>query len=297
MTHFFLDLQGLVWLGGPDRLAFLDRMGSGRLRDLAPGQGAATVLTTDEGRAVDLVACHAGDQGAALVCSSRAAAPLVAAHLLRYRLRDRVTVTEASDQVVLCRLQGPAAEATAAAIAGPEALPPPVPGAWRQRGEGDEEVWVLRHAAGAGLDGLDLVLPRARAQGLAARLRAGGAREGDAQAYDQARVARLLPMQGAEIDGRANPLELGLQALVDFGKGCYIGQEVIARQQHYDRLRQVLRQVHLVEPLAAGAPWPPGAAGGRLRPGRLTTVVPDPAGGGWLALALETLPAGEAPAA
>ena len=296
-TTFFLDLQGLVWLGGPDRLTFLDRMGTGRLRDLAPGQGRATVLTTDEGRALDLVACHAGPTGAALVCSSRAAAAKVAAQLLRYRLRDQVTVTDATPQVLVCRLQGEGAWELGGRAFGEEPLPPLAPGDWLQRGEGAGERWLLRHPEGAGLGGLDLVLPREAAPALAEALLAAGAVAGDPATYDQARVAALLPMDGAEIDGRSNPLELGLTALVDFDKGCYIGQEVIARQHHYERLRQRLRQVRLTEALPAGSPWPPGAAGGRQRPGRLTTVVPDPAGAGWLGLALENLPTGEVPEA
>lgn len=294
-TTFFLDLQGLVWLGGPDRLAFLERMGTGRLRDLAPGQGRATVLTTDEGRAVDLVACHAGAAGTALVCSSRTAAATVSAQLLRYRLRDRVTVTDATAQVLVCRLLGEGALEAAAQALGGEPLPLPASGDWLQRGEGAGERWALRHTEGAGLGGLDLVLPREAAPGLAEALRTAGAVEGDPAAYDQARVAALLPMEGAEIDGRTNPLELGLTGLVDFAKGCYIGQEVIARQHHYERLRRRLRQVHLAEALPAGSPWPPGAGGGRRRPGRLTTVVQDPAGTGWLALALENLPTADAP--
>ena len=275
-TTFFLDLQGLVWLGGPDRLAFLERMGTGRLRDLAPGQGRATVLTTDEGRAVDLVSCHAGTAGTALVCSSRTAAAKVSAQLLRYRLRDRVTVTDATAQVLVCRLLGEGALEAGARAFGGEPLPLLAPGDWMQQGEGPGERWALRHTEGAGLGGLDLVLPREAAPALAEALLAAGAVAGDPATYDQARVAALLPMDGAEIDGRANPLELGLTELVDFAKGCYIGQEVIARQHHYERLRRRLRQVHLAEALPAGSPWPPGA-------------------GGWLALALENLHAADAP--
>lgn len=293
MNRCYLDLQGLVWLGGPDRLSFLERMGTARLTDLAPWQGRATVLTTDEGRAVDLLACHAGPAGAALVCSSRGAAPLVAAQLKRYVLySDKVTVTDASEQVAVLRLSGPLAARVALAVSGLDAAGLE-PGSWRATGEGEGQIWLLRHPPGSGLDAWDLVVPRPAAAGLAERAVAAGAAMGGAADYDAERVPRLLPMRGAEIDGLANPLELGLLDLVDFAKGCYIGQEVIARLHNYEKVQRSLRTVALTEPTAAGAPWPPLAVGekpaSRARRGRVCTVIRAPDGRGWLATVLTPL--------
>ncbi|MBK8539859.1 MAG: hypothetical protein IPL60_07615 [Ardenticatenia bacterium] len=293
MNRCYLDLQGLVWLGGPDRLAFLERMGTARLADLGPWQGRATVLTSDEGRAVDLLACHAGPDGAALICSSRAAAPLVAAQLKQYVLySDKVTVTDATEQVAVLRLTGADAAAIAGGVSGID-LADLVPGDWRAAGEGAGEIWLLRHPQGSGLDGWDLVVPRPAATGIAERAVAAGAALSRAGDYDAERVPLLLPMRGAEIDGSANPLELGLVGLVDFAKGCYIGQEVIARLHNYEKVQRALRTVRSTEPLVAGAPWPPLEAGerpgGRARRGRVCTVVRAPDGRGWLATVLAPL--------
>lgn len=295
MNRCYIDLQGLVWLGGPDRQAFLERMGTARLTDLASWQGRATVVTSDEGRAVDLVACHAGPSGAALVCSSRAAAPVVAAQLRRYVLySDKVTVTDASEQVTVLRLTGDGAAGVAQAVTGLDAAAL-TPGDWRETGEGEEQIWLLRQAEGSGLGTWDLVVPRGAAAAMAARIAAAGAMAGTAGDYDAERIERLLPMHGAEIDGQANPLELGLVGLVDFAKGCYIGQEVVARLHNYEKVQRGLRLVHLEQPVAANSPWPPMAAGerptGRARRGRVCTVVPAPDGPGWLATVLEPLAA------
>lgn len=295
MNRCYIDLQGLVWLGGPDRLAFLERMGTARLTDLAPWQGRATVVTSDEGRAVDLVACHAGPSGAALVCSSLAAAPLVAAQLRRYVLySDKVTVTDASEQVTVLRLTGAGSAGVAQTVTGLDAAGMAA-GDWRETGEREGQVWLLRHPEGGGLGSWDLVVPRVAATVMAARLTAAGAAAATATDYDAERLDRLLPMRGAEIDGRANPLELGLLDLVDFAKGCYIGQEVVARLHNYEKVQRGLRLVHLDQPLAADAPWPPVVAGerstGRARRGRVCTVVPAPDGRGWLASVLEPLAA------
>ena len=95
--RFYRDMAGLVWLGGEDRLAFLQRMSTNRCADLVPGTGRATVLTDDSGRAVELLACHAGASGAALITTALEATATVAAQLRRYVMyQDRVTVTDAS---------------------------------------------------------------------------------------------------------------------------------------------------------------------------------------------------------
>ncbi|MBL4819277.1 MAG: hypothetical protein JKY15_08670 [Deltaproteobacteria bacterium] len=54
------------------------------------------------------------------------------------------------------------------------------------------------------------------------------------------RVAKLLPKSPSEITDRFNPLEIGLRELIDENKGCYIGQEVIARLLTYSKVTKIL---------------------------------------------------------
>jgi len=81
------------------------------------------------------------------------------------------------------------------------------------------------------------------------------------------------------------PLEVGLTAAVHFDKGCYTGQEVIARQANYDKVNR--RLVGLILPPGKG-PALRGAAvrAGNARPGVITSVVDSPAIGGAIALAI-----------
>jgi folate-binding protein YgfZ len=123
-------------------------------------------------------------------------------------------------------------------------------------------------------------VPRALAQDLAEALIAAGiVREHP----DTRRVALGLAAFGAELGvaDAGNPHELGLTDLVDTVKGCYVGQEVVARLVTYDKVQRALAIVRV----------PPGCAAGDLivptrrlggRPGRLTTVSQ---GGSGLALA------------
>lgn len=292
---FIAGQAEVVWLGGEDRLAFLDRLSTARVADLAPGTGRATLLLNDAGRVVDALACHAGAEGAALVTSGPGAAAVVAAQLRRYVLyHDRVRVTDAGNQVTVLRLLGPGAPLVAGQALGLD-LAGLGPGDWLVQGEGAEAVWALRHPEPGGLGGFDLVLPAGEAAwSLAERLPALGAGALDADDYARLRVRAAWPAFGREIDpaggSRANPLELGLRTLVDFGKGCYLGQEVVARLDSYDKVQRTLVRLALAGPAAPGdavrAAEGPAAEPGD-RPGRLTTVVPAaPPDHGWLALAL-----------
>ncbi len=98
-----------------------------------------------------------------------------------------------------------------------------------------------------------------------------------------------LPAHGAEIDGRTNPLELGLLDQIDFDKGCYVGQEVIARLANYEKIQRRLVRLRSEPALVPGTELQPKTsvgAGRRPRSGRITTVAEQQ---GWLALALVPL--------
>lgn len=288
---------GVLLLSGRDRLAHLDRLSTNRVRDLSPGSVRATAVLTDAGRVVDVVACYAGAESALLLTTAPESTPVITAHLRRYILYDAdVRVTDAGDQVAVLRVVGPRARATAeeavAAIVGrplaavggsgePEA-------AWRAVEDGPWPVWLLAHPSPGGMGGVDVVVPvgepAARtSEHLASSAGAGAAM--DDGAYDALRVAGCLPRFGAEVDGASNPLELGLRPLVDFAKGCYIGQEIVARLDTYERVQRRLVRLEAGGPIAVGDRVV-AAEGGRrtARDGRVTTVVAI--GGRWRALAL-----------
>ena len=55
------------------------------------------------------------------------------------------------------------------------------------------------------------------------------------------KIWQAIPRLNFEIDGENNPLELGLYDLVDFNKGCYLGQETMARLKRISSLKQEIR--------------------------------------------------------
>jgi folate-binding protein YgfZ len=63
--------------------------------------------------------------------------------------------------------------------------------------------------------------------------------------YELARIENGVPRKGKELTEEFNPLEANLRSLVSFTKGCYIGQEVIARIDTYKKLQKILAGVQI----------------------------------------------------
>ncbi len=72
-------------------------------------------------------------------------------------------------------------------------------------------------------------------------------------AHAQYCAERLQLRPGLDLDERFNPLEAGLREWVSFDKGCYIGQEVVARLENYDKVRRRPALLHGSNPLARDA--------------------------------------------
>lgn len=69
------------------------------------------------------------------------------------------------------------------------------------------------------------------------------------EAYHEYRIGMGIPVAPNELNDQFNPHEAKLTHLIDFKKGCYIGQEVIARLDTYDKIQKVLTGVHFEEPI------------------------------------------------
>jgi folate-binding protein YgfZ len=112
--------------------------------------------------------------------------------------------------------------------------------------------------------GFELLLPEARAQELLAAV------PERAQGVEAFRIALGLPRFGADLDEDTTPIEAGLDRMISFGKGCYVGQEVVAMATYRGRVAWNLVRLEV----AGAAP----AVGARLDParggkGRVTSAV------------------------
>jgi tRNA-modifying protein YgfZ len=120
---------------------------------------------------------------------------------------------------------------------------------------------------------LDLVVPRGEAADWMDRLTAAGVRRAGVWAYEAHRVTALRPRLGVDTDERTIPHEVGwIGSAVHLDKGCYRGQETVARVHNLGKPPRMLVLLHLDGSTDRPAAGDPVLAGGRAV-GRLGTVV------------------------
>ncbi|OCB40146.1 glycine cleavage system protein T [Mycobacterium malmoense] len=127
--------------------------------------------------------------------------------------------------------------------------------------------------APAGQIELDLVVPRGESAGWQERLMRAGLRPAGIWAYEAHRVAALRPRLGVDTDERTIPHEVGwIGGAVHLDKGCYRGQETVARVHNLGKPPRMLVLLHLDGSVDRPSTGDPVLAGGRAV-GRLGTVV------------------------
>ena len=224
---------GRLKLTGADARDLLNRLSTNLVDPNAPaGEVTATVLTSDRGRIVDLVyVAHCGDHQ--LLLTGAGQQDNVAAFLDKYTIMEDIEVEDITGSTALLALTGPAAGAIVSAAAGgladDGAQVIPLPGNPEGEGEGAD-----------GLPRYRILAPVESGGAALGRLQAAGAVAISAAAAETLRIARGRPQYGAEMGDAYNPLEAGLIGAIDFHKGCYIGQEVIARLDTYRKVQKYL---------------------------------------------------------
>ncbi len=142
----------------------------------------------------------------------------------------------------------------------------------------------LRRMTGPDVE-LDLVVPRYQVPSWRDRLVAAGVRPAGVWAYEARRVTSLRPRLGVDTDERTIPHEVGwIGSAVHLDKGCYRGQETVARVHNLGKPPRMLVLLHLDGSGDRPATGDPVLAGGRAV-GRLGTVI-DHVDEGPIALAL-----------
>ncbi len=258
------EAPGVLVARGASTLDLLHRMSTNDMTGLGASEIRATVLTTAIGRTVDLIHVIRRAEDF-LIVTSPGRAQSVQAWLGRYIFfNDDVVLGEMGDGPRLWGMYGPSAATEVAALTGVATAPDPPSCAilgeslfWKT--EGPFPGWCLLAAP-------DL---HHRAQ---ARWGDRGPGSPQADAYEAHRIERGLPAPGREIDDDVIPLEVGLWHLVSFDKGCYIGQEVIARMESRSRIARQLAGALLETAVSA----PQDIEQGNVPVGRLTSSAVSP---------------------
>lgn len=242
---FPLPKRGVIQVTGSERIRWLDGMLTNDVLALearGPGAGCHALLLTPQGRiVVDLHVLLAADS--VWLELERDAIPTVIERLERFLIADDVSLRDGTDTTVRLALEGPRAAEVLAACAGREREPGFSEHAWQDVQIGDVPVRVAGWAFTSG-PGLQLFAPPDRRESLVAALhRAGkpcGLVDGDAALLELLRIEAGTPWLGSELDESVLPAEVRLDRAVSDTKGCYTGQEVVARMRSRDRVRSLL---------------------------------------------------------
>jgi folate-binding protein YgfZ len=268
--------RGRIWMRDRDRAALLHRLSTNHIERLGPGQGAQTVLTTPIGRIIDLLTVYPLEE-ALLLVTSPGRGPAIFSHLRKnIFFNDKVKLEDATAALGQLTLYGPRAPELLAALGLPGAGLPAFGAAVASWGDGP--LYVARTQPIGG-EGLSLIAPPAALAELGAALRAAGAAPLDEATHEVLRVEEGYGAYGSELSQEYIPLETGLWGAVSFNKGCYVGQEIIARMESRGRLAKQLRGLRLLAPPALPAEPPTPLAkldvAGK-EAGDLTSVVESP---------------------
>jgi folate-binding protein YgfZ len=235
-----LSHRGKIRLSGKDRGEFLHGQVTNDIKRLQPGEGVYAVFTTPKAKILGEVVVSVLADALWLAVPGEIAAAMVA-HLDRHLFTADVTIEDLTDRYACLSLQGPGArKVLEAAIPG---VTPPSPngvweGAWR-----DHPLLVVGSAS-TGEEGYDLYRPVEGADLLWEALREAGRPWGlhpvGLEALEILRMEAGIPRYGAELDETVIPLEARLDHAISYTKGCYVGQETIARIHYQGHVNKIL---------------------------------------------------------
>jgi folate-binding protein YgfZ len=241
-----LERSGIAALlvSGPDAVEFLQGQLTNDIESLAPGAGCyAALLDRKGGLQADMRVLRLGE-GEVWLDTDRRAADAVTRHLSTYKVGREVEVAEPSPPSGILSLLGP--EALEIAGAGP--LP-------REDDHRELELAGVGCRAVATQVGVDLICPEARSADVARTLIEAGAERVSEAAAEILRVEAGRPRFGHEIKPGTLTQEAGINdRAVSFTKGCYIGQETVARLHYKGKPNRHLRGLRLETPVADDDP-------------------------------------------
>lgn len=219
----FVDFSdhGILKMEGKDAIDLLHRISTNDFRGFRDGSAVQTVLLSEKGRLVDsVVILHRTDH--LLVITSRGANEHVAQWIEKFIIMEDVILSDETGRHLLFFHCTPRHEHQAPVTTGAK------PYAFRMSYFDLDCTFHIGEVAsliGVMLESETLV-------------QVGN------EAFEIFRISKGIPEYGKEIIADYNPLELNLRGQISFTKGCYIGQEVIARLDTYKKVQKKLCRVH-----------------------------------------------------
>ncbi len=238
---------------GRDRAIMLHNLCTNEVRKLAPGQGCEAFITSVQGKTLGLVNIYCQPDALILETVPDEAQRLLQ-HLGKYVVREDVEWTDLNDRWGELLVAGPRA-ASELRICGAHSIPQRLgehcPVVWLG------ETWHLRAVDWAGPGGVLLAGPRHALGAAWQALSVAGALAVGRVALEQARIEQGTPYFGLDVTQSHLPQEVDRDArTISFTKGCYLGQETVARLDALGHVNRTLVGVRFEVSIAARGALP-----------------------------------------
>ncbi|OUL32674.1 folate-binding protein YgfZ [Nostoc sp. T09] len=253
---------GRIRVSDDERLRFLHNQSTNDFQSLKPGQGCDTVMVTSTARTIDLVTAYVLEDAVLLLVSPNRREFLMQ-WLDRYIFfADKVLLTDVTDETATLSLIGSGSDAIIEKLGAGAIIGQPYGNHVLVNGG-----VIVAVGSGLASPGYTLILPVSEKERIWSEILESGAVELSDRAWNLLRILQGRPTPDAELTDDYNPLEVGLWQTISFNKGCYIGQETIARLNTYKGVKQHLWGIRLSGPAEVGA----AIAVGDEKVGKLTS--------------------------
>jgi tRNA-modifying protein YgfZ len=232
---------GRIKVSGDDRLRFLHNQSTNDFQSLKSGQGCDTVFVTSTARTIDLATAYVEEDAVVLMVSPNRR-EYIMQWLDKYIFfADKVELVDITEETAALSLIGPQSYILIQEL-----------GCQLNQNYGNHQIYNIdsvetRVAVGSGLalPGYTLIIPIAHKQTICNKLVNTGAVPINQTAWETLRIIQGRPEPEKELTEDYNPLEVGLWQTISFNKGCYIGQETIARLNTYKGVKTYLWGIKL----------------------------------------------------
>ncbi len=258
---------GRIEVSDADRIRFLHNQSTNDFKIRKPGEGCDTVFVTSTARTIDLATAYISEDLVLLLVSPNLTEKLMT-FLDRYIFfADKVKLADVTSKTATFSLIGSGSRALLENLGAADLLGQPYASHRLLNLAGQ----AVRVAVGSELatEGYTLMTQVGHSSALQKSLIEAGAVTMSDRVWEQLRIEQGRPMPGHELTDDYNPLEAGLWNIISFNKGCYIGQETIARLDTYNGVKQQLWGVRLKAPVKVGTI----VTVGEEKVGKLTSVL------------------------
>ena len=258
--------RGKMDVTGPDAAEFLQGQVTNDVEEPAPGQGCYAALLDPKAHILADMRILSAGPAELWLDTEPGALEAVLGHLRMYKIGRQVQIADRTAERAILSLLGP----TSAELAGRVAAVgiPSAEHDWVDARVRDLPVRIVATRAG-----VDLMTATEGADTLRTALLEAGAHGIGDDAAEVLRVELGIPRHGIDMGADNLPGEAGIvERAVSFTKGCYIGQEPVARMYHRGRPNRRLRGLKMSAPVSPGEP----VISGDKEVGRLTTSITSP---------------------